>query len=137
MSEADAEATFELTAAGDDERTAVEAGLEAVLAAARPGSGPDSANGTAVAIRGQGQDLAAVVADLVDDLLAQLDVHGTAFDAVRLDGLLKTGDGYVGWGYLLGDPTDPADQIDLTLAGSPDVERGDAGTALRIRLRRG
>ena len=137
MPEAEAEATIELTAAGNDEQSAVAVGLEQVLAAAWPGSGPDSVADSAVAIRGQGLDLAAVFAELVDDLLAQLGTHGTGFDVVRLDGLLRTGDGYVGWGYLLGDPNGPAAPVDLTLVGLPEVERDDGKVTLRIRLRRG
>jgi len=137
----DPDRTIELTATGTDERAAVAAGLAAILAAAvATPNRPDEAGGAgeaAVAIRGQGADLATVFFELANDLLAQLDVHGAGLRSVRLDGLLRTADGYTAWGYALGDPagtTAPA--IGVSLAGPPLVEQGSDGVVLRIRLRR-
>jgi hypothetical protein len=134
-----ADRMLELTATGTDQCGAVGSALAAVLAVARaeapPGDGASAAN--AVAIRGQGPDLAGVVVELVNDLLAQLDANGAGFDAVRLDGLLRTGDGYTAWGYLLGEPSVGRPPVDLSLDGMPLVERAGGEVVLRIWLRRG
>ena len=130
--------TIELTATGEDEPTAVAAALAAVLAAAR-GPAPPSGTGaaSAAAIRGQGAHLPHVVAELVNDLLAQLDAHGAGLGTVRLDGLLRTEDGFTAWGYALGSAADPAGPVAaVSLPGPPTVEREGETTVLRIRLRR-
>src|SRR5688572_6761139 len=97
--------TTDLIISAPDERDAVAAGLAAVLAAARPTAADRrAAAGTAAtAIRGQGTDLGVLFFELANDLLAHLDDGGEA-DSVRLDGLLRTEDGYTAWGYALGEP---------------------------------
>src|SRR5215211_7719582 len=94
--------TFTVTAS--DEAGTVLAGLTEILQAARGGdASTDPGTDTiAVPIRGQGATLGAVFAELARDLLAQYDAQGSGMDSVRLDGLLRSEDGYVGWGYLEG-----------------------------------
>ena len=131
---------IERTVSGADERTAVEAGLRVVLRLARGGTGeanePDEhePGETAVPIRGQGGALGRVFFALADDLLAQLENHGVGLRAVRLDGLLRTEDGYTGWGYLVGATGDGTPPRTMTLADPPHVERAGEGLTLRLRL---
>jgi hypothetical protein len=130
-----------LATSGPDERSAVESGLLEVLRLARRESEsdatPDETDATdeaAVAIRGQGADLGTVFFELANDLLSRLDDHGVGLRAVRLDGLLRTQDGYTGWGYLLGRTGEGEPPRGVTLDRPPEVERRDAGVTLRLRL---
>ena len=134
-----ADQTVELTVSGTSERDAVAAALDAVLSAARsPGAAIDAdADTTAVAIRGQGSSLESVLFELTNDLLAQLDANGAGLATVRLDGLLRTDDGYTAWGYAVGEPGVAGPPIDLTLSGVPTVERKDGAIHVGLRLRRG
>lgn len=132
----ESERTIELTATGSDERAAVAAGLAAILAAARGGNaaplgGPSD---SAVPIRGQGRDLPTVFFELGNDLLAQLDTHGAGLSTVRLDGLLRTGDGYTAWGYVLGDARVAAPPTALALVASPALDQSGDAITFRIRL---
>src|SRR5215213_1117045 len=97
--------TFTVTAS--DEAGVILAGLTEILLAARGGgASPDpGADTVAVPVRGQGATLGAVFAELARDLLAQYDAQGSGMHSVRLDGLLRSEDGYVGWGYLEGSAT--------------------------------
>jgi hypothetical protein len=130
-----------LAASGSDERSALESGLAEIVRLAR-GDGAsaivpgecEAADEAAVAIRGQGADLVALFVELANDLLAQLDTHGVGLHVVRLDGLLRTQDGYTGWGYLLGQTGGGEPSRGVTLDGPPAVERSDAGVTLRARL---
>ena len=91
-----------LHAVGHDERSALEAGLRAVLAlAAAPHTPLD--NGRSAPIRGEGDDLEGLFADLIQDLLGQIEFFGDSLQDVAVDGVLRREDGgYVGWGYALG-----------------------------------
>ena len=130
-----------LDARGDDAEQALLAGLTGVIAAARGGGAPVAAPegeaSSAAAIRGQGADLGAVFADLVADLLAQLDANGTGLDRVRLDGLLATDDGgFTAWGYALGEVVASPPPVGLALDGDPTMAQGPGGVVLRCALRR-
>lgn len=124
------------TVRGGDETETVLGGLMELLKAVRGGAEPvgppDSA---AVPIRGQGATLGAVFAELARDLLAQLDVQGDGLTHVRLDGLLRGDDGYVGWGYLEGAATGGGAAIGVDLAGEPVTDRSDEGISLSFDLR--
>jgi len=92
-----------LHAAGRDIRSALEAGLRAVLAlaVAKPHAPLDS--GRSAPIRGEGDDLGSLFADLVEDLLGQIEYFGDGLHVVVLDGVLRREDGgYVSWGYASG-----------------------------------
>src|SRR5688572_17723530 len=118
----DDEQTIALTISAPDERGVVAAGL----AAARPlGPDPHAETGAAaLAVRGQGTDLGVLFFALANDLLAHLD-DGGVVDSVRLDGLLRTEDGYTAWGYALGEPVAGGPPIALALIDVPTVERTD------------
>jgi hypothetical protein len=91
-----------LEAVGTDLRSALESGLQAALALANGRETSDGeVNATrSVPIRGEGDDLATLFADLLDDLFAQLEEHGSGLCDVALDGLLhRDRGGFVAWGY--------------------------------------
>ncbi len=126
-------------AVGEDARTVAQAALGGVLTLALDGQPLPAGDGTAAApIAGRGDDLAAAVGHLADDLLAQLDALGGGLRHVRLDGLLRTDNGgYSGWGYLIGSATGPA-VPEVGLAGEPAAGRDAAGRLeIRVSLRRG
>lgn len=92
-----------LCAVGHDMRSALEAGLQAVLAlvVAPPPTPLDT--GRSVPIRGEGDDLGSLFADLVQDLLGQIEYFGGGLHDVAVDGVVRREDGgYVGWGYASG-----------------------------------
>jgi hypothetical protein len=131
----------ELTITGSDERTALEAALRALLrlvltdqaGAFDPDHDP-ATDDSAVPIRGLGADLSGVAFALANDLLAQIDAHGGGLAAIRVDGLLRTTDGYTAWGYLLGRTDAAPPPRSWSVAGPPRIERGDAGLTIRFRL---
>jgi len=131
----------EVSASGEDAEAVVVAGLRAVLAAAR-GSGrtptePEPSGSVAAPIRGQGADLGAVFAELVNDLLAQLDANGAGLGDVRLDGLLRTDDGgYTAWGYVSGASTAAPPPVNVSLDAMPVLAEDSGGLTIRFRLRR-
>jgi hypothetical protein len=88
-------------ATGSDRRAALEAGLKAALTLARnavPAAHTDATR--SVPIRGEGDDLATLFADLLDDLFVQLEEHGSGLCDIALDGLLhRDRGGFVAWGY--------------------------------------
>lgn len=127
----------EFTVSGSDASEVLLAGLGAILQAARAGRSVDPAEegeSIVVPIRGQGTDLGTLFAELARDLLAQFDVHGAGLNDVRLDGLLTTDDGFVGWGYLEGTETDDGAIAAIDLTGDPSVEEVDGGLVLRFRI---
>jgi hypothetical protein len=138
----DARGVARLTATGADPTQTLLAGLEGIAAAARGATAPDAtpaeAGTTAAAIRGQGADLAAVFAELANDLLAQLDANGPGLATVRLDGLLATDDGgWTAWGYAVGTPSPQPPPIGLSLEEPPTLDETPDGLVLRFALRRG
>jgi hypothetical protein len=92
-----------LHAAGHDPRSALEAGLHAVLALAVEPAPTSLNTGRSAPIRGEGDDLASLFADLVEDLLEQIEFFPGGLQDVAVDGVLRREDGgYVGWGYASG-----------------------------------
>src|SRR3954452_12151385 len=78
-----------LEATGTEARTALEAGLRGVLGLALgplPGS---TTSGRSAPIRGEGNDLADLFADMADDLLAQVEYFGNGLHDVVVDGVLR------------------------------------------------
>jgi hypothetical protein len=96
-----------LEVSGSDRRTVLEAALRAILALAGASSlePQESQDVRSAPIRGEGDDLALLFADLVDDLLDQADYFGAGLQDVTLDGLVRRDDGgFVAWGYASGTP---------------------------------
>jgi hypothetical protein len=131
-----------LEAAGNDARSALETGLRAALNLALDVYDPPLAHrpdtGRSVPIRGEGADLAALFADLLEDLIAQVEFFGTGLDDVTLDGVLRGDDGrYIAWGYATGS-LEPAASIEPpSLHGSPTAMAGEGNSVvIRAALRR-
>ncbi len=96
-----------LEVSGSDRRTVLEAALRAILALAGASSlePQESQDVRSAPIRGEGDDLALLFADLVDDLLDQADYFGAGLQYATLDGLVRRDDGgFVAWGYISGTP---------------------------------
>jgi len=114
-----------LHAVGHDKRSALEAGLRAVLAlAVAPVQAPLD-TGRSAPIRGEGDDLGSLFADLVEDLLVQIEFFGSGLHDVAVDGVLRRQDGgYVGWGRASGtlDAAPPA--VVPHLLGTPTASEG-------------
>jgi hypothetical protein len=92
-----------LNATGRDMRSALEAGLRAVLALAVAPAPTSLDTGRSAPIRGEGDDLRNLLADLIQDLLGQIEFFGGGLHNVALDGVLRREDGgYIGWGYASG-----------------------------------
>ena len=127
-----------LHAAGRDVRSALEAGLRAVLAlsVARPHTPLDS--GRSAPIRGEGDDLGNLFADLVEDLLGQIELFGDGLHDVAIDGVLRREDGgYVSWGYAFGTLESVSPGEVPRLVGTPTVsEEGVQGVVLHATLQR-
>jgi hypothetical protein len=114
-----------LHAVGRDIRSALEAGLRAVLAlAVVPLSAPLD-TGRSAPIGGEGDDLEILFADLAEDLLGQIEFFGGGLHDVAVDGLLRREDGgYVGWGYVSGSlEVAPPGEVPHLL-GTPTVSEG-------------
>ena len=127
-----------LHAVGHDKRSALEAGLRAVLAlSVAPAQAPlDS--GRSAPIRGEGNDLGSLFADLVEDLLEQIEFFGGGLHDVAVDGMLRRDDGgYVGWGHASGtlDAAPPA-EIPRLLGTPIASEDAVSGIILRASLQR-
>jgi hypothetical protein len=128
--------TAVLEAWGHDRRDALQAGLDGVLALMLGEDAQRSAEqGAVVPLRGEGDTVAALFSDLLEDLMEQVAVHGP-IESAALDGVLKRDrDGFVAWGYL-----SPCGDVPLAvferagdveaLAETPDETR------LRVTLRR-
>ena len=130
------EQTAVLEAWGHDRRAALQAGLDGALALMQgeeeqpmPGPGP------VVPLRGEGDSLAALFGDLLDDLAVQVAVHGP-MQVAALDGVLKRGrEGLVAWGYLF--PQEyPAPVASFERLGSVEAEETPEESRLRVTLRR-
>lgn len=92
-----------LHATGRDTRSVLEAGLRAVLALAVAPAPTSVDTGRSAPIRGEGDDLGNLLADLIQDLLGQIEFFGGSLHDVALDGVLRREDGsYIGWGYASG-----------------------------------
>jgi hypothetical protein len=87
-------------AVGRDMRSALEAGLRAVLALAVAPAPTPLDTGRSAPIRGEGDDLGSLFADLIEDLLEQIEFFGGGLHDVTVDGVLRREDGgYISWGY--------------------------------------
>jgi hypothetical protein len=132
-------ASFEAT--GGDRRSVLEAALRAVLILAGVASPEhlDSGDVQSAPIRGEGDDLARLFSDLVDDLLDQADYFGAGLQDVTLDGLVRREDGgLVAWGYVVGTPVKGDRLIPMSLVGPPTVsELGPQQIAIRASVNRG
>ena len=93
--------TAVLEAWGHDRRAALQAGLDGALALMLGEDGQHAPeDGPLAPLRGEGDTVAGLFGDLLDDLLEQIAVHGPTQLAV-LDGVLQRGrEGFVAWGYL-------------------------------------
>jgi len=129
-------ATLEVT--GNDARSTLEAGLRAVLTLAVAPVVDPPHYGRSTPIRGEGDDLANLFADMVDDLLGQIESYGAGVHDVVVDGVLRRdGGGYVGWGYASGTLEPVALGEVPRLLGTPEVsDSGNQGIVLRASLQR-
>lgn len=127
-----------LHAAGIDIRSALEAGLRAVLALAVAPAATPLDTGRSAPIRGEGDDLGSLFADLVEDLLGQIEFFGSGLHDVVVDGVLRREDGgYVVWGYAAG-TLEAASPVEVPrLLGMPTAsEGGSQGIILQATLQR-
>jgi hypothetical protein len=121
-------------ATGADRRAALEAGLRAVLALVLEDAGNVTDDFTRVVpLRGEGDDLAALFADLLADLCALLEEHGGALREVSIDGVLRRDrGGFVAWGYVsLGD--DQSSAVTLPRLHGTAIVLGDQTSGFTIR----
>jgi hypothetical protein len=89
-------------------------------------------------IRGEGDDLGSLFADLVEDLLGQIEFFGSGLHDVVLDGVLRREDGgYVAWGYASGtlEVASPGEGPRL-VGTSTASEEGSQGVVLHATLQR-
>jgi hypothetical protein len=105
------------------------------LAVAPPRTPLDT--GRSAPIRGEGDDLASLFADLIEDLLGQIEIFGDGLHDVVLDGVLRREDGgYVAWGYASGTLEAATSGPGLHLHGTPTASEGTAsGVILHATLR--
>jgi hypothetical protein len=89
-------------------------------------------------IRGEGDDLASLFTDLVEDLLGQIEFYGDGLHDVVLDGVLRRDDGgYVSWGYASGALEAVSPVVVPRLFGMPTASEGTAaGVVLHASLQR-
>jgi len=126
-----------LVVSARDLRAAFEAALRAMLSVAGAGANRQAEPARSVPFRGEGRDLAQLFLDMRDDLEAQLDIHGSDWSVVTVDGVLRNNDGgYVGWGYVhgsfAGEPGNPMPE----LLEPPSVEVEASGAVVvRVTLR--
>ena len=116
-----------LRAVGHDKRSALEAGLRAVLALIVAPAHSLLDTGRSAPIRGEGNDLGTLFADLVEDLLEQIEFFGGSLHDVAVDGVLRRDDGgYVGWGHAFGTLDAAPPVVVPRLLGSPTASAGAA-----------
>jgi hypothetical protein len=127
-----------LHAAGSDMRSALEAGLRAVLAltAAPPNTPLDT--GRSAPIHGAGDDLGSLFADLIQDLLGQIEIFGDGLQDIAVDGVLRREDGgYIGWGYASGTLDAGTPVVAACLHGTPTASSSATqGIVLHATLHR-
>src|SRR5829696_1491713 len=126
-----------LHAAGGDMRSALEAGLRAVLALAVAPPRTPLDTGRSAPIRGEGDDLGSLFAELLGDLLEQIEFFGGGLHDVAVDGLLRREDGgYVGWGHALV-TLEAATPVEVPrLVHRPTASQGVQGVVLDATLQR-
>ena len=90
--------------------------------------------GRSAPIRGEGDDLGSLFADLIEDLLGQIEFFGDGLHDVALDGVLRREDGgYVGWGYASGTLEAASPGRVPRLLGSPTASEGAAQASSCMR----
>lgn len=132
---------------GQTRLTAVGADLTTTLAAALAGlfvaAGDDrplhtDADVTAAAVlRAEGADIPSLFTGLAEALLDELSQASFVVTAVRLDGLLRTEEGLLAWGYALGGRGMPNAVHALTVERVDVVETPSGGVTIRATLVRG
>jgi hypothetical protein len=137
VSDGDGDELATIEASGDDLRSTLEAGLRAVLALSGRVTAAESATDKSAAVHGEGADHAGLFAAMADDLIAQLELHGSAAE-VTVDGVLRRDDGaYVAWGYVRGCFDERVDRGLPSLAENPTAREDEGGRlVLTARLRR-
>jgi hypothetical protein len=124
-----------LEASGSDVRSALEAGLRAVLQLSTAGGSGSPASDRSVPLRAEGDDLAELYFDLIDDFLDEMGFSAFACHDVAVDGVLhRSGGGYVAWGYAL-EATAPASKASLPrVLRMPTVESQTDGIVFRVAM---
>jgi hypothetical protein len=129
-----------LEASGRDVRSALEAGLRAVLHAYAAYAGPATTaaeSGRSDMVQGEGEDLADLFLDLIDDFLDQMAFSAHACQDVVIDGVLhRDGGGYVAWGYAAESSAAAPKAALPFVAGAATVAAGVDGIVFRARLAR-
>jgi hypothetical protein len=127
-----------LHAVGHDIRSALEMGLRAVLLLAMAPASAPLHGGRSAPIRGEGDDLASLFADLAEDLLGQIEFFGAGLHDVAIDGVLRREDGgYVAWGYASGTLEAASPGEVPRLLGAPAAsEDATEGVVLQATLQR-
>ena len=121
-------------ASGADIRSAIEGALRAVLALTDGQRGAPSPTSRAAPLRGEGRDLATLLAAMIGDLLAQIEIYGAASDVV-IDGVLHRDGGYISWGYVRGHLNGVPLETLPVLAAHPSVAEDESGSiVLSARL---
>ena len=130
--------TATLHAVGRDIRSSLEMGLRAVLVLAVAQVSTPLHTGRSAPIRGEGNDLASLFADLVDDLLGQIEFFGAGLHDVVIDGVLRREDGgYIAWGYASGTLEAASPGEVPRLLGAPMVsDDASQGVVLQAILQR-
>ena len=133
----DAEGTASLEASAGDVRSALEAGLRALLSLSGAAALEETGSDRSIPIQGEGNDLAELFLDLIEDLLDQLAFSRFACHDVTVDGVLRRdGGGYVAWGYVT-ESIAPAPRAELPyLLRMPTVESTRDGIVFRATLAR-
>jgi hypothetical protein len=133
----DAEGIATLEASGSDVRSALEAGLRAVLSISTTGEPEGAASDRSVPLQGEGEDLAELFLDVIEDFLDQMAFSAFACHDVTIDGVLhRDGGGYVAWGYAI-ESTAPAPRTELPFwHNMPTAESRVEGIVLRATLAR-
>jgi hypothetical protein len=127
-----------LHATARDMRSALEASLRAVLALAVATPPTSLDTGRSAPIRGEGDDLGNLLADLIQDLLGQIEFFGGGLHNVAVDGVLRREDGgYIGWGYASGTLESMPPTAVPRLLGTPTVSEGTTqGVVIHATLQR-
>jgi hypothetical protein len=134
----DHDGTATIEVAARDTRTALEAGLRAVLTLAVGTNGTTTESTGAAPIRGECDDLAGLFGELIEDLLVQIGFYGEGLSDVTIDGMLR-GDrgGYRAWGYASGRLEPATGSEPPRLLEFPTALQDDAGqVTLRAKFRR-
>ena len=132
----DAGSGAELRASGSDVRSALEAGLRAVLDLSYGGESPPASD-RSVPLQAQGEDLADLFLELIEDFLDQMAFSSFAWHDVAIDGVLhRDGGGYVAWGYAVESTAPAPDTLLPFVHRTPSVHSALDGIEFRATLAR-